>query len=484
MPLAGFLANALPGPAHADEVDDFIRAEMAKSNIPGLQLAVIRDNEVIKVASYGLANIEDAVAVENDTLFSINSVTKAFAGVAVMQLVEQGKLDITANISTYLPDLPDAWRELNIRQLMSHTSGLPAILAPSDTIKLISDEGAGAAWALVQTLPMEFATGSQFKYNQTNYVLIGKIIERVSGQSFADFIYDNQLRKVGMKRTEEAGFSNLNNVVPHSARRYTYYYGDELANIKSGIFPPLLYPAAGLSSTADEMASWLIALLSGELLSESSSIETLWTPALLNNGQTQGFNDLLNGYALGWPVVVRDEHPALGPEGGDRAAFFIYPQDGMSIVVLTNLMGASPSRFIDDIAGVYIPEMRRENGFGLTPMLKILWRELEAKGYDKAIELAQSLQESRDIQFVEADINRWGYSLITQEKLRPALNVFLLNTHLFPESANTYDSLAEIHWLLGNIEAAMTGYETVIRMQPDNDYATGQLNKLRSLDHQ
>jgi tetratricopeptide (TPR) repeat protein len=246
----------------------------------------------------------------------------------------------------------------------------------------------------------------------------------------------------------------------------------------------MLYPAAGMSSTASELASWLIALQSGKLLEESSSIETLWTPALLDNGQTWGFNDLLNGYALGWPVVVRDEHPALGPEGGDRAAFFVYPQDGMSIVVLTNLMGAVPSQFIDDIAGVYIPEMRREYGFGLSPSVKILWRELEAKGYDKAMDVAQSIQESRDIQFVEADINSWGYSLIAQEKLQAALNVFLLNTHMFPDSANTYDSLAETYWLLGNIDEAIIGYEKVLKMQPDNDYAERQLAKLKSITNE
>ncbi len=210
MSLIGCLIYALSGLAHADEVDDLIRAEMTKRKIPGLQLAVVRDNEIIKIASYGLANIEDAVAVEDDTLLSINSVTKAFAGVAVMQLVEQGKLDISASISTYLPDLPVAWQGLNIKQLMSHTSGLPAILDPSGTVKLISDEGIDSSWALVQTLPNEFPEGSEFKYNQTNYVLIGQIIEHVSGQSFADFVNDHQLRKVGMKRTEEAGFSNLN----------------------------------------------------------------------------------------------------------------------------------------------------------------------------------------------------------------------------------------------------------------------------------
>ena len=482
--VVGCLLFALSGRANADEVDDFVRAEMTKRRIPGLQLVVIRDDKVIKVSSYGLANIEDAVAVENDTLFSINSVTKAFAGVAVMQLVEQGKLDISANISTYLPDLPVAWQGLNIKQLMSHTSGLPAILTPSDNVKLISDDGIDASWALVQTLPNEFAAGSAYKYNQTNYALIGQIIERVSGQSFTDFIYEHQLRKVGMKRTEEAGFSNLNNVIPHSARRYTYYYGQELANIKAAVFPPLLYPAAGMSSTASEMASWLIALQTGRLLEEASSIETLWTPALLDNGQTQGFNDLLNGYALGWPVVVRDEHPALGPEGGDRAAFFVYPQDGMSIVVLTNLMGAVPSRFIDDIAGVYIPEMKKENGFGLSPEVKILWRELEGKGYGKAVDVAQSLQETRDIQFVEAEINGWGYSLIAQERLQPALNVFLLNTQLFPDSANTYDSLAETNWLLGNIDEAIIGYKKVLKMQPDNEYAKGQLAKLNSITNE
>ena len=126
--LAGAAIWLLSGLSYADEIDDFVRSEMERRNIPGLQLAVVRDNKIVKVSSYGLANIEDGIAVDDNTLFSINSITKAFAGVAVMQLVEQGKLDLSANISTYLPGLPAAWQKLNIRQLMSHTSGLPAIL--------------------------------------------------------------------------------------------------------------------------------------------------------------------------------------------------------------------------------------------------------------------------------------------------------------------------------------------------------------------
>ena len=134
---------------NADEIDDFLRAEMLERKIPGLQLAVVKNGKIVKTASYGLANIQDAVAVDDDTVFSINSVTKAFTGVAVMQLVEQGKLELSAKISKYLPDLPVEWHNVTVKQLLTHTSGLPDIMN-GDTGKLISNEGAKASWELVK----------------------------------------------------------------------------------------------------------------------------------------------------------------------------------------------------------------------------------------------------------------------------------------------------------------------------------------------
>lgn len=95
-----------------DSIDTYIESQMALRKIPGLQLAIVKNNEIVKTKSYGLANIEDAIAVDDETVFSINSITKAFVGVTVMQLVEQGKLDINAEISNYLPDLPNAWKSL------------------------------------------------------------------------------------------------------------------------------------------------------------------------------------------------------------------------------------------------------------------------------------------------------------------------------------------------------------------------------------
>lgn len=465
----------------ADEIDDFLRAEMAKRKIPGLQLAVVKNGKIVKTASYGLANIQDAVAVDDDTVFSINSITKAFTGVAVMQLVEQGKLELSAKISQYLPDLPVEWHNVTIKQLLTHTSGLPDIMN-GDTGKLISNEGAKASWELVKQQPLDFEANTQFSYNQTGYLLIGKIIDNVSGQLFTDYITKHQLQIADMKRTEAAGFSNLHDVITHSARRYTYIYGSgEIANIKPIDFPIFLHAAAGMSATAKEIANWLIALQSGKLLNKPSSIKTLWTPAVLTNGKTKGFNNLLNGYALGWPTVGRLEHPAVAPAGGNRAAFFVYPEDDLSIVVLTNLVGSIPSLFIDEIAGFYIPEMKMENGFGLSPSIKVLWDALESKGYEKAVQVVESLQKTNQLKLEEDELNTWGYKLINQKKRQQALEIFKLNIYLFPLSANTYDSLAETYWLLGHTHKAIEYYKKVLALKPENKHAKEQLKKLKEI---
>lgn len=461
-----------------DSIDTFIESQMALRKIPGLQLAIVKNNEIVKTKSYGLANIEDSIAVDDETVFSINSITKAFVGVSVMQLVEQGKLNLNAEISNYLPDLPNTWKSLTLKQLLTHTSGLPHILS-DDVGGLISSEGIEASWELTKTLPMIFEPNTKFDYNQLGYAIIGKIIDKVSGESFTDYIIENQLRKVGMKRTEEAGFSNLNNVARHSARRYTHYYGPNISNIKPAYYATMLQAAAGMSSTATEMANWVIALQTGSLLSEQSSLEVLWTPAILNNGKTQGWNDLLNGYALGWPVANRSEHPAAAPAGGNRAAFFVYPNDDLSIIVLTNLMGGLPSKFIDEIAGYYIPDMKIENGFDLPPSIKILCKELELNGYEKSIAITEQLQKTEEIKISKDNLNTWGYKLIQKGKIEKSIEIFKLSDHFFPENSNTFDCLGEAYALLEMNSEALKSYEIALRINPDNTYAKRQIERLK-----
>lgn len=343
----------------ADSVEHVVRDEMQKRRIPGLQIAVVQHRTIAFLGAYGIANVQDSIRTTRRTLFTINSITKAFAGVAVMQLVDAGKLELDAPVSRYIDGLPVAWQPVTIRQLATNESGLPNIM--NNNTGALVDDGEDAAWVKVQTLPMEFAPGEHFSYSQTNWDLLGRIIDKVSGAPFREFIAERQFRVAGMPRTAQAGFGDSHDVIPAGARGYTFYRPtkggglratDTLGNVFEE-FPPTLRTAAGLSSTAEEMARWIIALQQGRLLKDATSLATLWTPGRLNNGETAGFSELLNGYALGWEVATRPRHRAVTAIGGARSALFVYPDDDLAVVVLTNLQGAMPETFIDRIAGYF-----------------------------------------------------------------------------------------------------------------------------------
>ena len=476
--LLAFATSFMSGVAQSDEIDDYIKEQMDARKIPGLQLAIVKENKIVKNTNYGLANIQDAIPVSNKTVFTINSMTKAFTGVAIMQLVEQGKLSLDAGISEYLTELPEAWRNLTIRQLMGHTSGLPSILG--NWASLMGSQDFDTAWELVKQKPMEFKADTRFKYNQTGYILLGKIIDKFSGVSFDQFITKHQLNKVGMIKTANAGFAHFETVIPNQARAYTYVKTGKLTNLSAEFAPPLR-TAAGMTSSAKELAQWAIALQTNKLFDKTDSLKQLWQPNILADGKTAGFNSLVNGYAVGWPVIRRAEHPAVASLGANRSALVIYPQDNLSIVVLTNLSGSLPSTFIDEIAGFYIADMKAENGFGLPISVKPLWAQIQKHGYESISKVAHKMQNQGVITLVEADLNTWGYQLLGRKKIDSAVQVFTLNTQLFPSSANTYDSLAEAYWLLGNGIKAIELYNKVLLLQPDNTNAKKQLQKIKSV---
>ncbi|MET0330773.1 MAG: serine hydrolase domain-containing protein [Dyella sp.] len=346
---------------NARSIDAYIETKMLQGRIPGLQLAIVKRGELIYTKSYGLSNVHQNSTVTNTTLFPINSITKAFTGIAVMQLVEMGKISLDSRVRVYLDDVPANWNDITVRDLLTHTSGIPEIL--DDNIKLIDGLAPDAAWAKIKTLPLIFKPGTKFQYTQTNYLVLGKIIDRVSGEAFAGFIKQGQFDRAEMTNTT---FGHSGSSEGADATMYTYL----LLKIKDGqtigvdraktlqlrqeVIPPYMRTAAGIDSTAIDMAKWVIALEQGKLL-RKSSIDELWRPQRLPDGSYAQFNDLMNGYALGWPVIMRKQHAAVTPEGGERAAVFIYPKDDVAVIVLTNLMGGSPQNFIDGIASHLIP---------------------------------------------------------------------------------------------------------------------------------
>jgi CubicO group peptidase (beta-lactamase class C family) len=462
-------------------VESYLRLQMQERHIPGMQVAVVQHGKIVLLGAYGVASLQDSLPVTGETVFPIFSITKAFTGVAAMQLVEAGKLDLAAPVSHYLDGLPQAWRMVTIRQLLTHASGLPNIL-DNETGGLIA-AGEAAAWAKVQAMPMEFAPGEKFSYCQTNYLLIGRIIDKLSGESFIQFITEKQLQVAGMPLT---AFGDGHAVIPHGIRDYSLARGFSADSPSPGRydnlfveFSPSLLTAAGMNSTAEEMARWIIALQQGKLFKEKSSLALLWTPGLLNNGLPRGFSQFLNGYALGWPVAMRSEHRAIAAVGGGHAAVFVYPDDDLTVVILTNLKRADPESFIDEVAGYYVPGMKASAGFGLPPSIRALRAELMRHGFESTPQVVSELKKKDGrFELTENEVNTWGYQLVEQKQVKEAIEIFKLNVSLYPRSWNTYDSLAEVYEDVGDKSSAVKNYKRSLELNPRNDHAIVRLKTL------
>lgn len=447
--------------ARTAEVDRYIAEQMAERQIPGLQLAVVKDGRLVLSRSYGVANLQTPVAVTRETRFAINSITKAFTGVAAMRLVERGKLDLAKPVGAYLDGLPEAWRAIPMVQLLTHMSGLPDIVrAPGERDLEVP---AAEIWKWVEAQPMRFVPGERFEYCQTNYALVQRVINRLEGRAPDATLIDEQVKIAGMTHT---GFGDSTEVVPGGAAGY------RIADQKPGepgtirpvyeMFRPDHRAASGMVSTADDMARWLIAMDEGKLLNAASR-ERMWRAEKFTSGKA-GF------WGIGWEVLGEPGHPTVGMTGGGRSAFFLYPESRVGVVVLTNLSGAVPEDFLDGVAAIYGVALRG------VPLLR---SEMERRGFADGPATVEALRKKDStLTFAEWELNEWGYRLLGATP-RKALEVMRIMTRLYPESANAYDSLGEAYARSGEREKAIESYERSLALDPKNTNAEGWLQRLR-----
>ncbi|MEM7549431.1 MAG: serine hydrolase domain-containing protein [Bacteroidota bacterium] len=335
-----------------------LKHEIQKEKIPGCGIVVIKNGKTVISKSIGLADFAFSVPVDSTTIFSINSLSKIFAGTAIMQLVEDDKINLSKPISVYLDDLPLEWQKITIRHLLSHTSGLPDI-EDLENGGLIGGKGEEFAWEKVKKESIRFKAGEKFDYIQTNYVLILKLIEKISKRSYLQFLIENQFDEIGV--TKAIMFGSSFDVVKNKNPTYSYYKKDKLTEkyVKgeklyeiSEEFSPIVWADAGAFSTVNALAKWIVALEKGTFIS-NKSIEEMWTAVPLKNGSYGGFGGFLKGYGYGWPVIMRENHPAIAPIGGGRASLITYPEDKLTIILLTNLTGSSPQKIIEKVAHHY-----------------------------------------------------------------------------------------------------------------------------------
>ncbi|MFN2512656.1 MAG: serine hydrolase domain-containing protein [Pyrinomonadaceae bacterium] len=329
------------------QVDTYIKQQIRKYKIPGLSVAVVRKGRVVKLKGYGVANVEFDVPSDTNTVYQLFSVSKIFAGVAVMKLVEEGKLSLDTPVADIVPNLPREWRAINIRHLLTHTSGLPEMSAnprfaclPEDKKKRVTPE---EEITFLAELPLKFQPGSKWSYHLSGYHLLGFIVQKLTKKSYAAFLDERVFAPLGMDSTRFGGTEA--GVIK---RRSSTSYNRETGQLAGWVYPfnTRDYPAAGLNASVADLAKFLIALDTDKVLSRENRKE-MWTPVELSNGTEKP-------YGLGWTVDEHKERKVVGHEGGGAIWVAHFPNEQLSVVVLCNLNGARADEIQYGIADFYL----------------------------------------------------------------------------------------------------------------------------------
>jgi D-alanyl-D-alanine carboxypeptidase len=302
---------------------------------------------------YGFANLEHEVPATPDTVFELASLTKQFTATAILLLAEGGKLGLDDPVAKHVKGAPETWKGITIRHLLTHTSGLPGM---RDGFKSLWAKG----WLVNYETSELFdaatkdallgAPGSTWEYSDVGYFLLGLVIEGASGQKYRDFLADRFWKPLGMTST-----SHLDQwkILKHRAAGYTIRNG-EVVNIRR-VSQTDLASHYGLFSSAKDMATWEIALAAGKVLNPAS-LAQLWTAGRL----ASGFPVL---YGFGWFLDDRRGHRVLSHTGLTGTEYSRYPDEKLSVIVLTNLgqwlgpetAAANPWGLTHGVAGRYEP---------------------------------------------------------------------------------------------------------------------------------
>lgn len=385
--VAGIAALAFAGAAQARpqrlsptieaKIDAAVQGDVASGRVAGAAVAVLRNRELIFSKGYGHANLELAAPVNAKTVFRIGSLTKQFTAAGMLLLAEQGKLKIDDKLSVYLPDFPRA-NEVTLRDLLNHTSGIHNF-TEGPVIDRISKSGATVQELVsdiaAQSPLYDFEPGRAWWYSNSNYALLGAIIEKVTGESWAAFMKGEIFDKLGMTDTAA---DDARDVVAGRASGYVLSQGGA-AKFRNADFTDMSVPyaAGALRSTVEDMARWNAALFGGRVL-KPESLKEMLAPATLRDGdedQTviawpggRAFPPpagLVPGYyAFGLDHHSEDGRTVIGHDGsiaGFDSVMQTYVDEALTVIVLTNTSGAAHP-LAAKIAKILAPQQLRRIG--------------------------------------------------------------------------------------------------------------------------
>ena len=323
-------------------IDSTINKFTARTLTPGVSIAVAKGKNIIWSKGYGKADLENDVPAKANTVYRLASVSKPITAVAVMQLVEQGKIDLDAPIQKYIPSFPKKKYPITTRQLLGHLSGVRHYIG-DDEFNMKPYKSLTEALEVFKNDTLMHKPEVQFTYTTYGYVLLGVIVEAASGMSFVDYLKKNIFKRAGMTQT----YADEPTEIIHQRARFYDVVGGKLLNARY-INSSYRWPGGGLLSSAEDLARFAVALQQGQLL-KHETLQQMTTSLKTLDGK-------VTKYGLGW-ILGLSQHPEViwhgGIQPGATTSLAFVPEKDLSVTVLTNI-GTIGGLEIDEVTGKII----------------------------------------------------------------------------------------------------------------------------------
>jgi CubicO group peptidase (beta-lactamase class C family) len=409
-----------------------------------------------------MSNYELRTPNTTATVYQLASIAKQFTATLLMQLQEQGKLKVTDRVCAFLLNCPDAWRSVTLRQLLSHTSGIPNHTSLPNWDAELSHRTytRGELLAMLRELPLDFAPGEKYRYSNAGYFLLGLVIERVTGRSYADVLRTNITEPVGMTHTQ---FHDSRALVDQRASGY-YSLGTTFIQATHESASSNL-GAAGILSTTADLLRWDQALYS-ELVISKPSRDEMFTP-------------VLNGYGYGWQSgqsLGRARVDHSGSQTGFSTYIVRFLTDRLTVIVLSNSDRASGAGTGLDLARIAFGEPYK---LPTLPLRDRLYDAVVQRGVTEAIAQIRAIRRDSAALPSDETLLDVGYDLLEAGRLADAIAIFEQNISLHPRSAYSYDGLADAALAVDDVALAKKHFDTSLRIDPGNRYAIDALKRLQ-----
>lgn len=431
-------------------------------------ILVARKGEIIYQKAFGLADREKSTPFTLETGEYIGSISKQFTAMGIMILKDRGKLDYSQSVRDFFPELPPFMQDVTIRDLLYHTSGLAVFDDHPDMTEK------DVFHILLKQNSLRFKPGTKFDYCNAGYSLLGMIIEKVSGETFADFMERNIFKPLGMAGTHVNQISRRD-----TGRAIGYTLYGTVNNYDS-----FMGGNVSIVSTAGDLYKWDEALYHFKLIKPQTLAEAFMPSSAVMKNPALTLKDDLFGdksYGFGWWIAMHNGAKDMFHDGA-FSGYTSYNErmtsNHIDIIELTNLRGSPLYEIRTAIVNIV-----EEKPYRLPKVPGSLWlsREAAKTGIDPAITRYRILQKSAnpDYDFSENVLNSYAYILLRGGSVDDAIKVFKLNTELYPNSFNVYDSLTDGYEKAGNIKLALANCKKALEIDPANQ---AEKNRIKALE--